>query len=300
MNYKLKRYDESDFIRVRDFLSESYTKGGTNWRIERWNFAFSLASAMNEGLDQLKNSIGLFEDKNNRIISVVNSEGEMRGEVFFQLTSENRSEKLLNDMFEFAEANATLKTDEGEMLKAFIPNCDKELIKAATERGYVKTSGIDNITSIKRNVYAPKPIPDGYTFTTGDKLGPELKALAHAKAFGYIEKEIYIERAVKGFSILATMPDYKADLDVFIIDPNGKPASFASMWYDSKNHIAMLEPMGTLPGYRRLGLGSNALHEGIQRCMEQGARKVYGGDQQFYYDIGFEIEFSYGIWKKLI
>ena len=300
MEYKLKRYEDSDFIRVRDFLSESYSRGGRNWRIERWNFAFSLASAMNEGLDQLKNSIGIFEDENNRIISVVNSEGEMRGEVFFQLTSENRSEKLLNDMFEFAEANATLKTDEGEILRAFIPGIDNELFKVATERGYVKTSGIDNITSIKRNVSAPKPMPDGYTFTTGDKLGPEKKALAHAKAFGYIDSEIYLRRAETGFRKLAKMPDYKADLDVFIFDPDGEPASFASMWYDGRNRIAMLEPMGTLPGYRRMGLGSNALREGIRRCMELGAEKIYGGDQQFYYDIGFEVEFIYEIWKKLL
>jgi hypothetical protein len=140
MYYRLKRYEDSDFIRVRDFLAESYSKGGTNWRIERWNFAFSLASTMNEGLWQLKKSIGIFENERNEIISVVNSEGEMRGEVFFQLTNDNRSEKLMNDMFEFAESNSTLRTDEGEILRAFIPNTDKDLINLAIERGYVKTS----------------------------------------------------------------------------------------------------------------------------------------------------------------
>ncbi|MBN1622943.1 MAG: GNAT family N-acetyltransferase [Clostridia bacterium] len=300
MNYKVKRYEDSDFIRVRDFLAESYSKGGTNWRIERWNFAFSLASTMNDGLSQLKKSIGIFENEKDEIISVVNSEGEMCAEVFFQLTNVNRSRKLLSDMFEFAESNSTLRTDEGEILRAFIPNTDKELINLAIERGYVKTSKIDNNTTIEGNVRTAKTMPDGFTFTTGDKLGTEKKALAHAKAFGYMNNEIYLKRAEIGFRKLSEMPDYRLDLDVFILDHDGEPASFASMWYDRRNQIAMLEPMGTLPDYRRMGLGSLALHEGIRRCMELGAEKIYGGDQQFYYDIGFKVEFTYEIWKKIL
>jgi GNAT superfamily N-acetyltransferase len=143
-------------------------------------------------------------------------------------------------------------------------------------------------------------MPDGFTFTTGDKLGPEKKALAHAKAFGYINSDTYLKRAEIGFAKLAEMPDYRAELDIFIIDQTGEPASFASMWYDSRNQIAMLEPMGTLPDYRRMGLGSLALHEGIRRCQNLGAGKSYGGDQQFYYDIGFKVEFTYEIWKKIL
>lgn len=300
MDYRIKRYSDSDFLRVRDFLSDSYSRGGLNWRIERWNFAFSLASSMNDGLAHLKESIGIFENDDHEIISVVNSEGEMRGEVFFQLTKNNRSRELLEDMFSFAESNAYLDTEEGRVINAFIPDDDEELILIAEQRGYKNTGKKDNITSIKGNVTVNKQIPEGFGFTTGDKLGPEKKAMAHAKAFGYSDNEMYMERAKKGFALLGKMPDYRPELDVFLIAPDGEPASFASMWYDEKNRMAMLEPMGTLPQYRRMGLGGNTLYEGIRRCIELGAEKAYGGDQKFYYDIGFKVEFSYTIWMKKI
>jgi hypothetical protein len=42
MRAKLRKYDpERDFLRIRDFLAETYQMSGRliNWRIERWNYA---------------------------------------------------------------------------------------------------------------------------------------------------------------------------------------------------------------------------------------------------------------------
>jgi predicted N-acetyltransferase YhbS len=60
------------------------------------------------------------------------------------------------------------------------------------------------------------------------------------------------------------------------------------MWYDSETDYALVEPVATIPAYRKMGLGKAAVLEGVKRCGELGAKRAYvGSSQQFYYKIGF-------------
>lgn len=61
----------------------------------------------------------------------------------------------------------------------------------------------------------------------------------------------------------------------------------------------MLEPVGTIPEYRRMGLGRVVIGEAVRRLANKGASKVYvGSDQEFYIALGFKRDFISNMWIK--
>ena len=60
-----------------------------------------------------------------------------------------------------------------------------------------------------------------------------------------------------------------------------------------------MEPVATDPDYRRIGLGTAAVLEGIRRCGELGATVAYvGTDKQFYLAMGFKKLFTLNCWIR--
>jgi predicted N-acetyltransferase YhbS len=94
-------------------------------------------------------------------------------------------------------------------------------------------------------------------------------------------------------------PDYRPDLDLAVLNGKGEVAAFATFWYDAVNRIGILEPLGTVPDHSRLGLASALLSEGINRLIDLGARRLYGGaGQEFYRKFGFEVVDFREIWCR--
>ena len=95
-------------------------------------------------------------------------------------------------------------------------------------------------------------------------------------------------------------PDYRRDLDLFIVAPNGDYASFCTIWLDEKNAYANFEPVGTHVDYRRLGLARALLMEGFRRMAMHGARRSFmASGNDFYRKAGFErTSYSYASWIR--
>ena len=113
----------------------------------------------------------------------------------------------------------------------------------------------------------------------------------HYDPSDWASKETYEE--------LQKAPDYRKDLDLYIIGPDGDYIACCIFWYDKKNKIAILEPMATHPSYRRRGLGKVLIYEGIRRVAKEGAKRILvGSNQLFYQSIGFKITHIYYSWVK--
>lgn len=96
-------------------------------------------------------------------------------------------------------------------------------------------------------------------------------------------------------------PNFRKDLTVIAVAPNGDYASFAGMWQVADRPVAYVEPVATDPTYRRMGLGRAAVLESIRRVAAGGAREVWvGSDQEFYLAMGFEIETRTRLWVKTL
>jgi hypothetical protein len=93
-------------------------------------------------------------------------------------------------------------------------------------------------------------------------------------------------------------PHFRKDLTTVIKAPNGDYACFAGMWIDEQNKYAYLEPLATQPKYRRMGLATIALAEGMKKTKKLGAKYCFGGTREFYHDIGFKTIANRELWKK--
>ncbi len=113
----MRPYSQEDFLRIRDFLVDSYShfQRPYNWTIERWNFSVSMARIMNGvPLEKWESQIGIWE-QGQEIISVVNAEGENDGEAYFQMAEEKIPRDILQEMFDSCEKKLG-KESEGKRI----------------------------------------------------------------------------------------------------------------------------------------------------------------------------------------
>ena len=285
-----KKCSKSDIIRIRNFLSSSYDsfpeKG--NWLIDRLNFTFTVSRIINGvSEEEYCNRIRLFME-DDKIISIVNTEGENRGEAFFQISDFNVEDELLSEMFNFVDSDLMI-TQNGKKVVYLAINSNAEKIKKyAEKRGYTKENWSE-ITS-KKNVQFKNKIklPKGYRLSSALQTTAEQRAICHSFAFGYHDKPEIIKRSIKGQEQLKQMPDYNPKYDIQVVERSGNVVAFANMWWDAHNKFGILEPVGTHPDHRKLGLAKAAIYHAENLIAEEGAKFVYvGSNQPFYKRIGF-------------
>lgn len=66
-------------------------------------------------------------------------------------------------------------------------------------------------------------------------------------------------------------PQYRPELDLVVVAPDGSLAGFGVGWFASERHIAQIEPLGVHPGFHRLGLSRVLLLEMLHRFKAHGA-----------------------------
>lgn len=93
-------------------------------------------------------------------------------------------------------------------------------------------------------------------------------------------------------NVMNTYP-YDSTLDWVIESSNGELAAFCLIWFDEVNKVGLLEPVGTAPGYRRMGLASSVCKSALNELSEKGAKTAIvvctsPETVEFYKSIGFE------------
>ena len=95
-----------------------------------------------------------------------------------------------------------------------------------------------------------------------------------------LPRRVAVQRAAFGprsvtdaanYAAVTRTPDYRPDLDVVVCAPDGAFAAFALGWYDPRNRIGMIEPVGTDPAHRGKGLATAAVLELVRRLRAAGA-----------------------------
>ena len=82
-------------------------------------------------------------------------------------------------------------------------------------------------------------------------------------------------------------PHSTFDYSLIIADENDEYACYSGMWWVRENRLAYMEPLCTIPRYRRMGLASAALTEHYHRLKPLGATHMTGGVDPFYEKIGY-------------
>jgi len=111
----------------------------------------------------------------------------------------------------------------------------------------------------------------------------------------------------EAYEVLTHHSFYKQDLDLVAVTPDGTFASFCTFRIDPISRITSLEPMGTLPNYRRRGLAKALIYEGLKRAMKYDPSLFYIGGaantpaaNRLYDSTGFTIKYADHCWHKEI
>lgn len=98
-------------------------------------------------------------------------------------------------------------------------------------------------------------------------------------------------------NLMNTWP-YRPDLDWIIEAPNGEFVANCHIWYDDGNRVGLIEPVGTVPKFRRRGLSRAVCLAALAALDEAGAAMVvvvaprgdeaYPIPQKLYRSMGFQ------------
>lgn len=296
MTIRLRKYEFDDLYKVRDFIIRTQSLLGcpNNWGIDRWEFVPFFQETRNGTLEQWQSRIGIWEDENGDITAVACDDGD----VYFLLDTLEPDEQLVQELFEYAEEKllifepGQLHTRNALAITAGM----KGIERMAESRGYTRGLGEDTIMSLPLDRDFQVYLPQGYVIKTGNEVDSRTKALGHVMAFDYAGTSD-AEKTLLHYGNIAKAPDYRAELDLSVLNTAGEVVSFCGLWWDEANKVAILEPVGTHKDYRLKGLGRAVIYEGLNRLKALGAVKVYvGSGQTFYRKIGFEPEVSMYRW----
>lgn len=197
--------------------------------------------------------------------------------------------------------STSLNEDGGRIINLHVGPDYQQLIRILEEHGYQKT-GTEKAGILEIRDALEVSLPGGFRLVNGPGFSDEGRGLAHSLAFGYArEGKGVLEKyhIVEAFSNMRLAPDYRPDLDLAVLTPTGEVGAFANFWFDARNQIGILEPLGTIPACQKQGLASALLSEGINRLRKLGAKRLYGGaGQAFYLSFGFKIVDYREIWQK--
>lgn len=70
------------------------------------------------------------------------------------------------------------------------------------------------------------------------------------------------------------MQQYRPELDLVAVTPDGRLAGFLVGWLDEARQLAQIEPMGVHPDFRGMGLARALLFEGLRRFQSHGATEA--------------------------
>jgi len=293
-----REYDpEIDFQRVMAFLRDSFAESGSlhNWLPPRFENSRAEVATGTCIWEELGGS-------EPRVVAVANPES--RFTYFIQMDPEYAY--LEGEVVEWIVNYCTSQKTSSEELKISVVALEGNPAREAAlrEHGFERERvyGIFRL----RDVDAPIPdfsLPDGYVIRSVrpeedfDRMASSIRVV-----FGH--GEWFTAEVLQGLSRASF---YRGDLDLVVVAPNGEIASFCTFRVDPRSRVTELEPMGTLPGYRRMGLAKAILAEGFRRLAKYDPTLLYIGGaantteaNRLYEVTGFNERYDYYYWHKTI
>jgi predicted N-acetyltransferase YhbS len=283
MTIKIRSYkDEAgysdDFLKICDFLIRiNQTKVITpNYLWGRWVWQFGPYMSMKH-----LSKIGVVED-DGKIVGLATYENDI-GEAYFCIDKEYNY--LKQQLIDYAIKNLSLN---GE-IRIALPDGDLVYQQVAVQKGFIPSNQKSSVAriDIDRNAYI---LPEGFSIMSfaADDFDIDRYYDAIWKGFDNKREPNEVEQESRKSDTIFNIPHFDPNLRILVIAPNGEYAAHCGMWHIPESEYAYVEPVFTLPKYRKMGLGKAAVLEGVNRCGKLGAKQAYVlSSQQFYYNIGF-------------
>ena len=284
-----------EFAAISEFLYTLYKPNNCdgNWFQPIWEYAYTHPYFDDEAVDH----IGIWED-GGAIVALALYESVL-GEAFFPVRA--GYEHLKPELLDHAERRLTGTDDNGmRFLKAYVNDFDMAFEDIVRARGYTKR---DDSQRPMSQFVIPDPfpsirLPEGY----------RLMSLADDNDLEKVDRVLWRgfnhpgeppDDQLEGRKKMQSGPHYRKDLNIVVVASNGDFVAYSGLWFEPVNRFGYVEPVATDPDYRRMGLGTAAVLEGIRRCGELGAHVAYvGTDMPFYLAMGFRKLYTSNCWVR--
>ncbi|MDD4429603.1 MAG: GNAT family N-acetyltransferase [Paludibacter sp.] len=291
MNIKQRRYQIlMDFEKVHRFLTDTYNFETLNSYLlpQYFEYAHHL-----QWFDYIRSyRMGLWED-----------DGELVGVACYEipigtvhLHTKPEYSFLLLELLKWSKQEISICENDKHLLNVWITDKENEKQNLLKENGYQLVHTEPAKIFCYEKEFVERKLPEGYQIIDSTNVDPA--RLAKCFWLGFDHNELPSEINTDGNIQMLNAPRADKSLMTIVVAPNGEYACALGMWFDEQNKYAYLEPLATVPEYRRMGLATIALTEAMKKTKKLGATYCFGGGREFYTCIGFETTCNRELWKK--
>lgn len=203
-------------------------------------------------------------------------------------------EELAEELVSYAASDMPKRNGKNKLV---LFEGQSAIMEAAGGAGYVRTGG-HNERGFDFDRPLDYPLPEGFRFVEPGKLDPAKIEECCWKGFDHEQEEGPWDGTCESALRLMASPHATLSRAAAIENERREYVCFAGMWWTPENHLAYMEPLCTVPQYRRKGLAAAALSELYRRMKPLGATHMTGGGNPFYEKIGFEPCIGWTFWEK--
>ena len=133
------------------------------------------------------------------------------------------------------------------------------------QRGYRDTGKIELVRIYDLSRSIPEAIvPEGFRIAALAEIGDPAGRVA-------LENSIWNATLDDAwFRGKSSAPTYSYDWDLVVVSPEGQQVAASLVWIDARNRYGEIDPLGTHPDYRRLGLARALVAESFGECVLPG------------------------------
>jgi len=155
---------------------------------------------------------------------------------------------------------------------------DDDLRRKVLSRGYQPTQryGYELVCGLGVEPDGPQ-LPRGFEIISLAPALAEAYVALHRAAWSRPNAPSSYDR--RQHDVVTAMPDFRYELVPIVKGPDGELAAYCMSWWDPRSASVEIEPLGTHPDYRRMGLARAIVREVARRAWKLHAKYVlvWGG-----------------------
>jgi ribosomal protein S18 acetylase RimI-like enzyme len=204
-------------------------------------------------------------------------------------------EGLLPEMLLWSEKELCVVDGGKRTLGVWITDKEPKKWSLLLAANYTKTNAEAVKVFYYDNPFPERGLPDGFGLIDGCDVN---YAKLHRCFWKGFENDGIPDDDDDGDVRMYNAPHADPSLMTIVTAPDGEYACALGVWLDDRNAYAYLEPLATIPEYRRMGLATAALSCAMKKTKERGAKYCFGGTHGFYDAMGFKTVCNREVWRK--
>lgn len=170
------------------------------------------------------------------------------------------------------QAEAQLRRNGEATAEVSVWDNDRELLSALRSLGYLPSGTYGHeLVYESVDVRRDPTLPEGFSMRWLEPNLDDAYIQLHRTAWSTWAPSTYDRQR---HAAVTMMPDFDRELVPIIAAPDGMLAAYCIAWFDPRTRTVEIEPLGTHPEFRRLGLARAIVQEVLKRSAKRGAKSV--------------------------